>query len=302
MSAISAALDHRRNRLAAALSLTLAAAGLRACSPFHGFHRASDAGARDAAKTPPAQGPGASLDAGADADSLTMPHKGRDASMTSDHTKAPTPAAECLQRLLSLPAHAHCLERCEDLELVRADLAGVFALGADLDCSAQTHKGAGFLPIGTPTAPFTGKLFGYGHAITGLRVERPKTDDVGLIVGRLGPLSAVSNAYSNGVLVGDTGRIVGEHDLSNVTASFFDCDAADGCSAGGAAALSSEPSELTRESRVNRSRMNDGFPMSRAVSATLARRATGNGARRLSRARAPRYRRAFEGTPPRRAR
>src|SRR4051794_34432540 len=85
-------------------------------------------------------------------DGGTKDHARRDAAVPAAKPDAEpegtSASAECLQRLLSLPAQAKCLERCEDLDLLRDDLDGVFALGADLDCSEQTATGSGFLPIG----------------------------------------------------------------------------------------------------------------------------------------------------------
>jgi hypothetical protein len=76
---------------------------------------------------------------------------------------------------------------------------------------------AGFAPIGTSAAPFTGTLEGLGHTITNLTIDRPTMSEVGLIgksgttavirdVGLLG--GSVSGAGYVGALVGQSGGVV----------------------------------------------------------------------------------------------
>ena len=64
----------------------------------------------------------------------------------------------------SLPARA-ITSVCtpEQLAAVADDLAGSYALGADIDLG-----GADWTPIGNNSAPFTGSLHGNGHAIRNL--------------------------------------------------------------------------------------------------------------------------------------
>jgi len=117
---------------------------------------------------------------------------------------------------------------CTELQNMKNNLAGNYYLANDIDCSATStwNSGAGFEPVGTMANRFTGKLDGKGFKITGLYINRPSTDyvgifgysnsstvtDVGLtnvdILGRgntgslIGFISngAVSNSYSTGIV------------------------------------------------------------------------------------------------------
>jgi len=64
-----------------------------------------------------------------------------------------------------------------------ANLAGYYALGSNINASATSgwNAGAGFMPVGTFLGtPFSGTLDGLNHTITGLTINRPSTDWVGL--------------------------------------------------------------------------------------------------------------------------
>jgi len=69
-----------------------------------------------------------------------------------------------------------------DLQGINGGLAGHYVLGSDIDASetATWNSGAGFAPLGSSTTAFTGIFDGLGHTITGLTINRPSTDDVGL--------------------------------------------------------------------------------------------------------------------------
>jgi hypothetical protein len=87
-----------------------------------------------------------------------------------------------------------------DLQNVQNNLSGRYALGRDIDASATSgwNSGAGFVPVGTLSANFTGVLDGQGHAISNLTINRPTTDNVGLL------------GYTNGgVLITDIGLVGG---------------------------------------------------------------------------------------------
>ncbi|RTL89867.1 filamentous hemagglutinin N-terminal domain-containing protein [Ancylobacter aquaticus] len=124
----------------------------------------------------------------------------------------------------------------DNLQAISTNLAGTYALGRDIDASATANwnAGAGFAPIGNDNAAFTGTLDGLGHVVTGLVIDRPTTDYVGLfgfadygsairnlglvggsvtgkgIVGALAGIAAgqVSNVSSNLSVVG-SGSFVG---------------------------------------------------------------------------------------------
>lgn len=125
----------------------------------------------------------------------------------------------------------------DQLQAMNEDPAGNYALVADIDASASStwNGGAGFLPVGDMTTAFTGAFDGLGHAISGLVINRPSTDDVGLfgtfssatlrnvrlldsnISGRTGSgtlggtgSATVSNVHARGGLVnGNTGNAAG---------------------------------------------------------------------------------------------
>jgi len=70
-----------------------------------------------------------------------------------------------------------------DLDDIRSNLSGHYALGADIDASdtKDWNGGAGFAPLGDSSNMFHGVLDGLGHVINGLTINRPGTDYVGLI-------------------------------------------------------------------------------------------------------------------------
>lgn len=57
-----------------------------------------------------------------------------------------------------------------------------YILTADIDAAATSgwNAGAGFAPIGSLATPFTGSFDGQGHSITGLVINRPAAETVGL--------------------------------------------------------------------------------------------------------------------------
>lgn len=98
------------------------------------------------------------------------------------------------------------------LQAMNTNLGGAYALGRDIDAAvtADWNAGAGFAPVGSPSSYFTGQLDGLGHTISGLTIDRPSTDDVGLfghvsgaIIRNVGMVGGSINGYrSVGGLVG----------------------------------------------------------------------------------------------------
>jgi filamentous hemagglutinin family protein len=68
------------------------------------------------------------------------------------------------------------------LQGMNANRAGNYALGNDIDASPTStwNGGLGFAPIGTNGADFSGNFDGLGHVISGLTINRPATDFIGL--------------------------------------------------------------------------------------------------------------------------
>jgi filamentous hemagglutinin family protein len=92
-----------------------------------------------------------------------------------------------------------------DLQNIQNNLAGTYALGRDIDASATAswNGGAGFTPLGDYVTTFSGLFDGQSHTVSGLVINRPSTDYVGLF-GYLDSSSMVRNV---GLLGGSvTGR------------------------------------------------------------------------------------------------
>jgi len=75
------------------------------------------------------------------------------------------------------------ITNCVQLQEMNNNLTASYVLMNDIDCSdtVKWNSGAGFVPIGTPAfTGFTGTFDGQNHKITGLFINRPLTDYVGL--------------------------------------------------------------------------------------------------------------------------
>lgn len=74
------------------------------------------------------------------------------------------------------------------------DLSANYTLGADIDMSELTkasgmwNTSTGFAPVGS----FTGTFDGQGHTVTGLYINRPATDNVGLF-GTVSESASIQN-------------------------------------------------------------------------------------------------------------
>jgi len=114
-----------------------------------------------------------------------------------------------------------------------------YALANNIDASSTSgwYSGAGFLPVGTSGNPFTGSFNGNSHNISGLYINRPATDYIGLfgyasgatiqniglssttITGKLfvgslagqmdTPTNNISNSYSASAAITGSGGFVG---------------------------------------------------------------------------------------------
>ncbi|MGV2290472.1 filamentous hemagglutinin N-terminal domain-containing protein [Trinickia sp. YCB016] len=87
-------------------------------------------------------------------------------------------------------------------------LADAYRLANSIDASgtANWNSGAGFVPIGSVDAPFTGAFNGNGKTISGLTINLPSTDDVGLF-GLIKDGSVSNLSLTNFTVVGS--RFVG---------------------------------------------------------------------------------------------
>lgn len=104
-----------------------------------------------------------------------------------------------------------------DLAAVRDGLDGEYTLGADLDRETPGYgehvagPAGGWEPLGDLEAPFTGTFDGAGHGISGLVVDRPATDRVGLLGVSTGTVRDVAVADAEITGAGGVGTLVGEN-------------------------------------------------------------------------------------------
>ncbi len=129
----------------------------------------------------------------------------------------------------------------EDLHNMRYNLAGDYVLMNDLGpedagyddyASDQADSGAGWLPVGTgpwtePENHFTGTFDGQNHTITGLYIDRPSTNHIGLFgcVGKGGEVRNVGlvdvevsgDWYVGGLVGSNSGTVENSYATGNVS-------------------------------------------------------------------------------------
>lgn len=84
----------------------------------------------------------------------------------------------------------------------------MYALGGDVDAAVTSawNAGAGFMPLGDAMTSFGGRFDGLGHVVTGLVINRPTTDFVGLF-GFINGARILNVGLTNGSVSG--GNYVG---------------------------------------------------------------------------------------------
>ncbi|SDX76109.1 Ig-like domain-containing protein [Halobellus clavatus] len=110
----------------------------------------------------------------------------------------------------------YVINNSSQLQAMEDNLDAHYRLGSDIDASNTStwNGGNGFDPVGNDTDRFIGSLDGNGHTITGLTIDRPNEEHVGLF-GGVGEYSAgsgtsatiVNVSLTNVSVVGD--RLVG---------------------------------------------------------------------------------------------
>jgi len=99
-----------------------------------------------------------------------------------------------------------------DLQGMNGTLSGNYALGANVNATttASWNASAGFDPIGDGTSNFTGAFDGLGHVITGLTINRPSEDNVGLF-GAVSGVTISNIGLTGGSVIGNSlvGSLVG---------------------------------------------------------------------------------------------
>ncbi len=101
-----------------------------------------------------------------------------------------------------------------DLKAISTNLAGDYIIGNPIDAAGLT----GFTPIGSPAAPFTGRLEGRGSVISGLTINDPGGTGVGLF-GAIGAGGAVTDLYLSGLIVSGGSAVGG---IAGVNAGTID--------------------------------------------------------------------------------
>lgn len=113
-----------------------------------------------------------------------------------------------------------------------------YKLAARIDLSETLHwnDGAGFWPIGTEAAPFTGTFDGQGLVLSGLRINRPTLDGVGLfgkITGTVKKLGLTGTVCGNNQVGGVFGALAAGGVVEDCYARVAVTAAADDCHRGG---------------------------------------------------------------------
>jgi len=111
-----------------------------------------------------------------------------------------------------------------DLQGMSGNLAGNYALGANIDATATSgwNVDEGFSPIGNSTTYFTGAFDGLGHTISDLFIDRLLTDSLGLF-GYIGSGAKVSNVgMAGGSVTGGScvGGLAGYNKGGTITDSY----------------------------------------------------------------------------------
>ena len=120
------------------------------------------------------------------------------------------------------------IRTCQELQNINNLLSGNFSISQDIDCYSETriggslfNAGSGFAPLGTSSAPFLGVLNGNGHKITGLFINRPESDYVGLF-GTVGTSSIIKNVGIVDVEItgaNAVGGLVGQNDNATISST-----------------------------------------------------------------------------------
>lgn len=123
-------------------------------------------------------------------------------------------------------SHPFEITNCTLLQSMNGNLSAYYKLMNNVDCYAATHSGgalynsgAGFSPVGTSLTPFTGTLDGNSNIISGLLINRPTTDDIGLFGYTSGSGSIHDVSLTSTTITGrdNTGVLVGRNGLATIS-------------------------------------------------------------------------------------
>ncbi len=122
----------------------------------------------------------------------------------------------------------YIITNVQDLQAMNTNKSLHYALGNDIDASITLgwNGGSGFIPIGSEQNRFTGSLDGLNHNITGLYIDRPTTDYVGLFgyvdtEGIVKNIGLINNDVTGALIVGglaglNNGRVTDTFTTGNV--------------------------------------------------------------------------------------
>jgi hypothetical protein len=117
------------------------------------------------------------------------------------------------------PDSPYIITTAEQLNEARNDLSASYRLGADIDLTAWIDANspvAGWEPVGfgtlTDPHPFTGNFDGNGHFITGLWINRPDNDYIGLF----GQVTGVVSFRNLGVKTAEGKSIKGKESVGGI--------------------------------------------------------------------------------------
>ena len=115
------------------------------------------------------------------------------------------------------------------LQGIQNNLSGFYVLGTDIDATATSgwNSGAGFAPLGSFSAAFTGVFDGLNNTITGLTINRPSHPYVGLFSNNSGTIrniglsgGSVTGSVDVGALVGyNTGTVYNSYATASVSST-----------------------------------------------------------------------------------
>jgi filamentous hemagglutinin family protein len=112
-----------------------------------------------------------------------------------------------------------------DLQGINANPNGNFALGSSINAlvTADWNNGAGFTPLGSAAAPFTGNFDGLGHTISNLNIHRPLVANIGFFGLTSGPVQIQNIGIVTSQVIGavGTGGLIGSSDAAIVNNSYF---------------------------------------------------------------------------------
>jgi|GEM_PF-2812800 len=125
------------------------------------------------------------------------------------------------------------IENVSQLQCIEEDLGAHYELVSDVDASATSkwNDGKGFEPIGSTAEPFTGSFDGNQSTISGLSINRPQADEIGLF-GHVGVDGKVRNATLESAEVtgrDEVGGLVGANhgDIAQVNVDETDVNGTD---------------------------------------------------------------------------